>query len=173
MIRILLWLWAIEYKNGSSSVARLTNEIFYESTLFNSWRNISHIYSGIPLLVMDSSTNMRLIILLNHSKSYIWVLIECMYYFFLIVMVSQKCEYRVKLVSQEHEVLINSVVVDFIPMQIAYIDKCFKPLLCVFFILFFNSSQNAWNLQCNISLIVWFVRMPKYYTNIILISHVL
>lgn len=70
-ISILLLQWAMEYRKGSKRVDKLTNDMSSASTLFSSWRKISLIYRGIPLLVSDSSTKSLLMIFVNHSRSYI------------------------------------------------------------------------------------------------------
>lgn len=78
---------AIAYKNGSNILDKCSLEIPSESTLFNSSRNISHIYKGIPLLTKFSSTNIFLIKSLNHVRSYI-INIFWIYTYFLIIVIT-------------------------------------------------------------------------------------
>lgn len=76
-------------------------------------------------------------ILLNHSKSYIKHGKHTRGdYFFQISVVFQESEHSTELVPQEHEVFVDPVIVNLVPMQVEDVDKSLKPSLGVFLVKF-------------------------------------
>lgn len=54
-------------------------------------------------------------------------------YRFDVVVEFKKVESDIKLEPEQHKIFINSIVINFVPMQVEYIDESFKPCHLLFF----------------------------------------
>jgi len=69
-----------------------------------------------------------------------------------------------KLISKEHQVFVDSVIVNFVPMKIGNVKECLKPrLLSIDPMHFANLGEEFCDLLREFTLILWLVRVPKAY----------
>ena len=64
---------------------------------------------------------------------------------------------------KKHQILVDSIIVNLIPMKVEYMDKAFKPSFLMFVGL--ELVKNRSNFLATRLLVLWFIRVPDHYMN--------
>jgi len=64
---------------------------------------------------------------------------------------------------KEHQILVNSIVVNLVPMEVENMDKPFKPSFLMFVAL--ELVENGSYFLATGLLVLWFIRVPDHYMN--------
>lgn len=79
-------------------------------------------------------------------------------------MLLQELQCLIKLESDEHEVLVDAIVVNLVPMQVEDVYEGLKPLLLLIdAMLFTNLCEELGNPQCQLALVRQLVTVPVGY----------
>ena len=87
------------------------------------------------------------------------------YVILIIGLLFQELQALVQLEAKEHEVFVDSIVINFVPMQVGDVEEGLKPLLLsLYSVKFTDLGQELGNLLSELTLVLGLVRVPVIYT---------